>query len=78
MICLYQTNVETLATQTLNFFAENGYAQGSITERKTGFSKIIELHHQYGCQEYNPKLMNLFIEKTKYFISLHLIPSFSS
>ena len=65
MICLYQTNVETLATQTLNFFAENGYAQGSITERKTGFSKIIELHHQYGCQEYNPKLMNLFIEKTK-------------
>ena len=62
---MYQTNVETLATQTLNFFAENGYTQGSITERKTGFSKIIELHHRYGCQEYNPKLMNLFIEKNK-------------
>lgn len=64
MIYLYQTNIETLATQTLDYFAHLGYTQKSLAEKKRAFNRIVELHKQHGSTEYNPKLLKLFIEKT--------------
>lgn len=61
---MYQTSIETLATQTLDYFSQLGYTHNTLMLKRGMFNKIIELHKEHGSLFYDPMLVNLFIEKT--------------
>lgn len=62
---MYQTNIEQLAAQTIEAFSRCGYTSRSLGEKKFALQKIVRLHRDRGCNEYNPNVMALFVEETE-------------
>ncbi len=57
--------IAALVASTLAAFAEAGFTERSLQERKFTLQKIVRLHEEYGTSFYNPVLIQRFIYETE-------------
>jgi len=62
---LHQTSIEHLAAQAIEAFSQCGHTSRSLGQKKFILQKIVKLHKDQGCNEYNPNVMALFVQKTE-------------
>lgn len=60
-----QVPIEVLAANTLNAFAEAGFTERSLGERRFTLQKIVRLHETHGNHFYDPMLIQLFVSETE-------------
>lgn len=60
-----QQPIEVLAASTLNAFADAGFTERSLGERRFTLQKIVRLHEEHGRHFYDPLLIQLFISEVE-------------
>ena len=58
-----QQSIVSLVAGTLAAFAEAGFTERSLQERRFTLQKIVRLHEEYGTPFYNPRLIQRFVSK---------------